>query len=536
MISISDFKKTLKSNISLIMVLAIFAIFGIVLLNYYQYAPINRDLFSLLSIAKIYANGNYFDAINGYWGPLFSWLLVPFIKFNSTPSFILYSSKVLSLIIGFFTLVGVILLSYRFEMDEKIRTILLFSIIPLILYFTFGFEPQINHPDLLLACFLIYYLYYIFNPNYSFNLSDGILCGLFAALAYLTKSYAFPFFLVHFVLFNVFHYYKANANRKGVFKNFILGLTVFLIISGAWSAIISEKYGELTFGTSGKYNYKEIGPIQHNYGSPIWHGFMNPPSNEALSAWDDPSYFDVRSWSPLESWSSFKHQIQIIKDNITKTVKFLEKFSYFSILILLIYILVFIRPLKEVISKKTEVLFPLATVLLYIAGYIPIFVEFRYLVLVYILLILMGGYIINLLFKNKFFTKKRIIIVLLIFILSFTLLPANSLIAGMGNGKYIALLADDINPHHIKGNIASNDDYMLSLALSYYLESRYFGTSMKNWKPISDSELEKDFNTYNIDYYFVWGKSNNDALLSKYKEISGGKIEGLKIYSIKNET
>ncbi len=51
---------------------------------------------------------------------------------------------------------------------------------------------------------------------------------------------------------------------------------------------------------------------------------------------------------------------------------------------------------------------------------------------------------------------------------------------------------------------------------------------------MSDVELEKNFKEYNINYYFVWGNSNaNSILLTKYKEITNGSINGLKIYQIK---
>ena len=68
-------------------------------------------------------DGDFFNAVNGegYWGPLFSWLLAPFLFFGSKPLQLVYLSEILSLIIGFFTLLGVRLLSYKFEIEEKIR-------------------------------------------------------------------------------------------------------------------------------------------------------------------------------------------------------------------------------------------------------------------------------------------------------------------------------------------------------------------------------------------------------------------------------
>jgi hypothetical protein len=78
---------------------------------------------------------------------------------------------------------------------------------------------------------------------------------------------------------------------------------------------------------------------------------------------------------------------------------------------------------------------------------------------------------------------------------------------------------------------------MASMFLTYLWKSHYYGTAtLNNWSSMSDSQLENNLTAYNIDYYLVWGDSNNNSLvLSKYKEITGGKINGLKIYSIKEK-
>ena len=162
----------------------IYSILGTYFIGYYQYDTISRDLIVIISVAKLYAVGDIPNAVNGYWGPFFPWLLAPFILGSPEPQSAMYATKILSLITGFFTIIGTIFLSYRFEMNEKIRISTIFPFIFVILYFALRYNPV----DLLLACFLIYYLYFIFNPSYSQNLYNGALCGIFASMAYLTKS------------------------------------------------------------------------------------------------------------------------------------------------------------------------------------------------------------------------------------------------------------------------------------------------------------------------------------------------------------
>lgn len=99
-----ELKSRLNFRIEFIFYLFLFIYLslGVYLLNYYQYS-IGIDGISYVNISKLYLFGDFTNAINGYWGPLFSWMLVPFLKiFGSTPDNALYASKLLSLIIGFF--------------------------------------------------------------------------------------------------------------------------------------------------------------------------------------------------------------------------------------------------------------------------------------------------------------------------------------------------------------------------------------------------------------------------------------------------
>lgn len=96
--------------------------------------------------------------------------------------------------------------------------------VPIVLFFTLRSSPV----GLILLCFLVYYLYFIFSPEYSFKSYYGALCGLLGTLAYLTKSYALSFFIVHFILFNILHYLK-QKNKRNILRNLFLGLAVFFI-------------------------------------------------------------------------------------------------------------------------------------------------------------------------------------------------------------------------------------------------------------------------------------------------------------------
>ncbi|MCE7697879.1 MAG: hypothetical protein K8E24_003245 [Methanobacterium paludis] len=83
------------------------------------------------------------------------------------------------------------------------------------------------------------------------------------------------------------------------------------------------------------------------------------------------------------------------------------------------------------------------------------------------------------------------------------------------------------NDYGINGNIASNGEWGATLAISYYLNSKYYGIT-KNTTDIND--LQGELRDNNISYYFVWD-TNSDLQFSDYKEIFNDKIIDLKIYS-----
>jgi hypothetical protein len=268
----------------------------------------------------------------------------------------------------------------------------------------------------------------------------------------------------------------------------------------------------------------------------MWNGFMKPTHAKTISTWEDPSYHKLINWSPFHSLKNLKFQLTIICNNIVKTIGIIQTFSIFAILILMVYIVICIQPPRKLVLD-TDYLYPLTTILLYIGGYILVWIEFRYLILVNILLILMGGYLINKVFKKTSLTNIGKIVLIILFISSFIMLPVTSIIQGINQGADIYNLSNELsNQYNIHGNLASNGEnnqYFKSENLAYFLNSQYYGTNMINWKISSDKELEKNFKTYKIDYYLVWDNSTaNINLLSEYKKVTNGTINGLKVYAI----
>lgn len=517
-------KSQSKLDGRLILILMVYVIGGFLLLGYYQH-QINPDGVGYIETAMGYLGGHLYSEVNAYWGPLLSWLLMPFLFFNQTPGYALYSTKLLSLVVGFFTIIGIRQLSYRFEMDEAIRSTILLVMVPIMLYFSLS----VITPDLLIVCILVYYLAIIFNPVYPEKLSNGLLCGILGAVAYLGKSFIFPFFLVHFLVFNLFHYFKGvdPKKRKKILKNLTLGLLTFLMISGVWVGLISSKEGKLTFGTAGEYNHALVGPQSIGYPQ-LSQGLSGPGEINQEQA--------VKSWSPFESWNNFQFQLKLIWNNTLQTLAIYQYYSYLSLIILISYLLLLTLPFKKLYvpeNMRETVLYSLVTIIIFSGGYLPILVEERYLWFVYVLLILMGGYLINLMFKIDLLNRsnsKNLIkgTILIIFAVSFIFMPLNFLIHNLSTGKDIYGLSNTLKSQYgVHGNIATNDRLIDTQYISFYLKTTSYGQAKKN---IDDNQLELQLKKYNIDYYLVWGDST-PHLLPGYGEITTDKINDLRIYS-----
>ncbi|MCK5505841.1 MAG: glycosyltransferase family 39 protein, partial [Thermodesulfovibrionia bacterium] len=279
-----------------------------------QYTRLTADSMLYFSLAHKYLNGDLSNAINGYWCPLLAWLLIPFLYFGKSDVFAI---NAINLIIGILTIFGVWKLSYRFEMSEKIRSVLVVALLPITVSYSLV-QPM----DFLLLCILVYYLYIIFSARYSSIVFNGISCGVLGALAYFTKAYAFPFFIVHFLIINIFHYFnsKDTPERKGILKNAVAGFLLFILISGSWIMVISDKYGEYTFSTMRRTNFNAPGPdvvgTGLEFGVPVFHkGFYPPPNETAFVIWEDPSYLKGDKWSAWDSPRHFKHFIKLVIKN-----------------------------------------------------------------------------------------------------------------------------------------------------------------------------------------------------------------------------
>ncbi|MCE7697962.1 MAG: hypothetical protein K8E24_003700 [Methanobacterium paludis] len=333
-----------------------------------------------------------------------------------------------------------------------------------------------------------------------------------------------------------------SQKKRNVLKNMVLGLFVFFVIGGLWTGTISEKYGKLTISTSGEHNQALVGPeyavnLIGHAAHPIYYiGLLKPPYNSSISIWDDPSTISMVKWSPFDSVGSFEYELKLIWTNILYTTHLIESFFLIAVIIIVAAILLILKP-KSQKASKDKLIYLLATMFLYVGGYCLIIPEWRYYWFIFILLMLMGFYLVDTLYKNKTLNSTLRNILLIVLILSFVMEPIYELNLFANSSDKVYILSNSLKDDYgIHGNIASNhegdkdiasEQWGEMLCISYYSHCKYYGLTKKTE---DSNELQRELDANNIDYYFVWDNSNN-ITLSGYREITNGKMQDLKIYA-----
>lgn len=180
--------------------------------------------------------------------PFFMWLIIPFLKIVNDP---LVAGRLVSVLAGFGTMVGVGVLSYLLFRKKEISlfAVILFLICPFMLFF-----DRMAMADGLLSCFGVWFLIFSVLLINNLRLDLAMLAGITLGLGLITKSPAviFAIMLPLTLLF-------LTAHRKLTFKlSIITGRKHLLAVGklfGLWLIVYLFAYAI--------YNILRLGPEFH---------------------------------------------------------------------------------------------------------------------------------------------------------------------------------------------------------------------------------------------------------------------------------
>lgn len=487
----------------------LYLIIFILLFPKFQFV-INTDAISYFSIAKKYFNGHFSEAINGYFGPLYSWLIFPAFIFKIEP---VVFARIINSLFSFMLLVLVTRYLTVLNIESKTFFISIYYFIIPCLLFSFWYIT----PDYLLLILLLSLILLSISDDYLLNIRTAALSAVLAILLFLTKSFGLVFFLIFQSLVMLILIRSNQNQRKKIIINYLFSIILFLILISPWIYLLSNKYGEFTISTSGKINLLIVNPELNFHHPSIESGIVAPSDKYSVSAWDDPDSKSYPKWSPFNSTNDMKHFLINFLKNIGK---------FFVMLLLFTPIFIFaVFNLKKSFFKQKDFLILLSALLLNGILYCFVYVESRYiwlsLVLFSILTFLMlQGYFnkINL----KKLSGKLVIIVVWLSTLIFVYFAKNSLLTDTRGYDYSQKISQKYN---LKGNIATTNHWWLGLYISYFQDSKFFGEEKNS---ILDEKLISKFKNAGINYILDY--SDGIKSLEGLKFLT--KIDSLSIYRI----
>lgn len=347
---------------------------------------LNVDSLSYISIAKLYANGEFTKAINGHWSPLLSWLLVPIQWLNLD---IAYWGKVL---IGLSVIPSLIIVQQINE-SNRIHPTLNFFIVLTTAAVLF-FPAMVNFtPDVLLIAPLLFVIYALLQSDES--KIDWKLAAA-AGLGYYVKHFMLAYFLTLFVVAIILKLIQTpRANRNALVGRVIRCLIIFALIVLPWVICLSVKYKKPMFSTAASYNTAFLFNPNETARDYRENGLIDLPYPEASSYWDDPALIKLPSFGwkeALQTSGSRTYQLYRINENFKALFDFL---NYMLNRVLIYVLVVWLFAIAWIwIKRKSLDLFyslTLIALLLYCATYVVIVVDQRYLYFALVLVILAAG-------------------------------------------------------------------------------------------------------------------------------------------------
>ncbi|GGI06061.1 hypothetical protein [Egicoccus halophilus] len=254
----------------------------------------NPDGPSYAVVAERWLAGDLPAAVNGYWGPLLSWLAVPLLAVG-VPA--LTALRVVLLVGAVLLLFPLGALCRRAGASAWATDVLLLATAPFLVYNAlFGL-----YADVLMSAALLRSLEVLLRPS-EVRVRAAVSAGVWAGLAVLARSYAAPVALVALPLAVLCQALLGPPGRVPTRRVPVLlrralpavaaALAGLLVVVGAWAAALTAVYGTPTWSTAAGFNSALVAP--GSAGNPFnVPGLYEPVRPEGFSAWEEPAELPV---------------------------------------------------------------------------------------------------------------------------------------------------------------------------------------------------------------------------------------------------
>ena len=326
---------------------------------------LHGDVICYLRYAMYLAEGRFADSVSGAFSPLISWCTAPLLIAGVDPCY------AIRIVLWFWGLLFVLATARgaRILVRRRLFAALALSVIAVE---AAGFSAHYTSGDLPMSACLLGYCAIALSPHFPKSRRRQFLAGVVAGVAYLGKSYAFPFFLVHFPV--------AVGLRVGVRSRpqrwryaaiaWALGMTGFLLVSAPWVAVLTAKYGRLTFSSLTVLAGDLSGGLVRDFR----YELFNVPEGRitVFETWEDCMKFtDVER--------PFGDRVRdAVRRGFWNAVLIRESILGYDLLALSIPGVVVSLLLAPSAKRRRQAVFLAATVAIFVSGFLLIYWENRY--------------------------------------------------------------------------------------------------------------------------------------------------------------
>jgi|GEM_PF-5812971 len=380
---------------------------------YFQFAYhkfLNNDTLSYINLAERYAAGDWQHAINGFWSPLYSWILC-FCRLAGLP--LLPCCYIINFLVAGLGLYVLCKLAQRYITKPVFYYAFNCYLLLLLLFYAMSALT----PDLMAAVFCLWFLFLVTDQRFEYSQQMPWWAGVMAACAYFAKLYSFVpmhLFMGSWLLLLLVKN-RSLKSKKGVALLKSYGL--FILLSLCWIVVISIHEGKPVIATAGPFNHCFMSP---DYGKefPTNEGLYPPPFNEAYSAHINPAHLlDQYDWSPFSNARNFNHQLNLVKASIRELIRNLDSTGAQWLVLLFSLLLLAINRKKPANENYDRSIHKIAWFFVcYPLLYLPLFILDRYIltciILFHLLLFFVAQRAWNLVNK-KLFTPVFVLLLLL---------------------------------------------------------------------------------------------------------------------------
>lgn len=272
----------------------------------HRYDLHNLDAVSYLDIADAWRTAGWRAAVNGYWSPLYSWLLAAATAIARPPraaEYVLVHLLNLGLFLASFAACALLVRELLRESaaDARATGTITWSpaqllAISLVLWTWMAMSQLViwlESPDLLVAIATFAAAAMLVRLRRSDRLRDGFVLGVALGAGYLAKAAMLPLSIVYLL--------AAAATARRRWRQLPMALAGLAIVAGPWVTALSVVKGRLTTGDAGRLNYiwfvGHSKDFPHRWPAhwPHWDGIggSGTPKDPAPLLLDRPATYDL---------------------------------------------------------------------------------------------------------------------------------------------------------------------------------------------------------------------------------------------------